>query len=90
MLVSITEFFFLPFSSFRLQLLLEVVELDVGEVDLLLDGHLAVLAVPGLHRGDLGQGGALHGRGAALAVRQVPGGEEEEEKGESIMVLEKE
>lgn len=53
-----------------LQLVL-IVELDVAEVDVLLLGRLGVLAVPGLGLVDLGQLGALEGRGAAPAVAQV-------------------
>ena len=41
------------------ELILEIVQVDVGEVDVLLLGQLPVLAVPGIDLGDLGHLGAL-------------------------------
>ena len=41
------------------ELVLEIVQVDVGEVDVLLLGQLPVLAVPGIDLGDLGHLGPL-------------------------------
>ena len=46
-------------SLFCSKLILEIVQVDVGEVDVLLLGQLPVLAVPGIDLGDLGHLGAL-------------------------------
>ena len=48
-------------DSLHLELILEIVEVDVGEVDVLLLGQFPVLAVPRLDLRDLGHLGALEG-----------------------------
>ena len=47
------------YSLFSSELVLEIVQVDVGEVDVLLLGQLPVLAVPCINLGDLGHLGAL-------------------------------
>ena len=44
---------------FSLELVLHIVEIDVGEVDILFLGQFPVLAVPCVDLGDLGHLGAL-------------------------------
>ena len=46
-------------SLFSSELVFEIVQVDVGEVDVLLLGQLPVLAVPGIDLGDLGHLGPL-------------------------------
>ena len=46
-------------TRFSSELILEIVQVDVGEVNILLLGKLPVLAVPSIDLGDLGHLGAL-------------------------------
>ena len=50
---------------------LVLVEVNVRQIDVFLDGQLRILAVPGVHLLQRGQLGAPDGIGPSLAVRQV-------------------